>query len=124
MIPAIWKTSTIIPLLKPGKPAEDSTSYRPVSLLCPAIKILERLMLPYLNEHLTIPDFQHGFRAQHSTVSALHDFTESIAKGFNKKKPADRTLLVQIDLSKAFDMVSHKKLLVDLYNLDLPDGIK
>ena len=54
--------------------------------MLPFSKILERLMLPYLKEHLTIPDFQHGFRAQHSTVSALHDFTESIAKGFNKKK--------------------------------------
>ena len=122
-IPAIWKTSTIIPLLKPGKPSDDSTSYRPVSLLCPSIKILERLILPTLNENLDIPQFQHGFRAQHSTVSALHDFTESIAAGFNKKKPADRTLLVQIDLSKAFDMVSHEKLLLDLNNSNLPKGI-
>ena len=36
--------------------------YRPVSLLCPAIKILERLLLPTLQENLQIPDFQHGFR--------------------------------------------------------------
>ena len=32
-IPDIWKHSTIIPLLKPGKPVPESTSYRPVSLL-------------------------------------------------------------------------------------------
>ena len=31
-------------LLNPSKPAEDSTSYRPVSFLCPAIEILERLI--------------------------------------------------------------------------------
>ena len=114
-IPAIWRTSTIIPLLKPGKPAEDSTSYRPVSLLCPATKVLEQHILPTLNQNLKIPDFQHGFKAQHSTISALHDFTESIASGFNKKKPAYRTLLVQIDMSKAFDMVSHEKLTNDRY---------
>ena len=41
-IPSIWKSSVIIPLLKPNKPAEEAGSYRPVSLLCPAIKILER----------------------------------------------------------------------------------
>ena len=58
-IPMIWKKSTIIPLLKPGKPADESGSYRPVSLLCPAIKILERLVLPTLQEHLPIPTFQH-----------------------------------------------------------------
>ena len=123
-IPAIWKTSTIIPLLKPGKPAEESTSYRPVSLLCPSIKILERVLLPTLTEHLPVPDIQHGFRSQHSTVTALHSFTEAIAGGFNEKKPANRTLLVQIDLSKAFDMVSHEKLLKDLNRTSLPDGIK
>ena len=73
-IPVIWKMSTIIPLLKPKKPAEESTSYRPVSLLCPAIKILERLVLPSLTDYLPVPDIQHGFRQQHSTVTALHDF--------------------------------------------------
>ena len=42
-IPAIWKSSIVVPLLKPNKPAEESTSFRPVSLLCPPIKVLERL---------------------------------------------------------------------------------
>ena len=42
-IPSIWKTASIIPLLKPGKPAGLSTSYRPISLLCPVVNVLERL---------------------------------------------------------------------------------
>ena len=37
---------------------------------------------------------------------------------------ADHTLLVQIDMSKAFDMVSHEKLLKGLNKTTLPDGIK
>ena len=123
-IPDIWKSSNIIPLLKPGKPAEESTSYRPVSLLCPAIKIMERVLLPTLTTHLPIPDIQHGFRSKHSTVTALHEFVESVAGGFNEKKPANRTLLVQIDLSKAFDMVSHEKLLKDINTTTLPEGLK
>ena len=123
-LPAIWKTSVIIPLLKPKKPADESTSYRPVSLLCPAIKILERLILPTLTENLPIPDIQHGFRKNHSTVSALHDFSKAVSDGFNKRKPPDRTVLLQIDLSKAFDMVSHEKLLADLQNSDLPPHLK
>ena len=123
-IPAIWKCSTIIPLLKPKKPAEDSSSYRPVSLLCPAIKVLERLILPTLTEHLPVPDIQHGFRQKHSTVSALHDFNQDVADGFSQKKPPSRTVLLQIDLSKAFDMVSHQKLLKDLNQTTLPDHLK
>ena len=123
-IPAIWKSSIVVPLLKPNKPAEESTSFRPVSLLCPPIKVLERLILPDLQEHLPVPEFQHGFRGQHSTVTALNDFNQAISAGFNKRKPPDRTLLLQIDLSKAFDMVSHEKLLKDLEKTSLPDHIK
>ena len=124
IIPDIWKNSVIIPLLKPGKDPQDSNSYRPVSLLCPAIKILERLLLPILTESLEIPVFQHGFRKNHSTVSALNDFNDQVASGFSKKRPPDRTVLLQIDLSKAFDMVSHDKLLNDLGQSPLPDSLK
>ena len=123
-IPAIWKKSLVVPLPKPGKDPGDSNSYRPVSLLCPAIKILERLLLPMLNDHLTPPSFQHGFRAKHSTVSALNILNLDISAGFNKSKPADRTILLQVDLSKAFDMVSHTKLIHDLNKSTLPPGIK
>ena len=124
IIPDIWKSSVIIPLLKPGKNPQESNSYRPVSLLCPAIKILERLILPTLNNSLNIPVFQHGFRKNHSTVSALNDFNDQVASGFNKNRPPDRTVLLQIDLSKAFDMVSHDKLLNDLNQSDLPEPLK
>ena len=124
IIPDIWKHSIIIPLLKPGKDASESKSYRPVSLLCPTIKILERLILPSLNENLPIPDFQHGFRKNHSTVSALHDFNVDVTNGFNKKRPPNRTILVQLDLSKAFDMVNHDKLLSDINNTTLPGATK
>jgi hypothetical protein len=31
----IWKQAVIIPIVKPGKPASQGTSYRPISLLSP-----------------------------------------------------------------------------------------
>ncbi len=125
-IPDIWKKSIIIPLLKPNKPANISDSYRPVSLLCPGIKILERLLLPTLTDNLDVPVFQHGFRKNHSTVSALNEFNNQVATGFNEKrsKRPDRTVLLQIDLSKAFDMVNHDKLLKDLDETNLPPSLK
>ena len=124
--PDIWKNSIIIPLLKPNKPANESDSYRPVSLLCPAIKILERLLLPTLTEKLEVPVFQHGFRKDHSTVTALNDFNLQVSNGFNEKRSTkpDRTVLLQIDLSKAFDMVNHDKLLADLNQTTLPGSLK
>ena len=106
-LPSIWKQSTIIPLLKPGKPVNDSKSYRPISLLCPASKILEKCLLPTIQKHLKCKQHQHGFRRNHSTTSALNEISAAITDGFNKKPPAERTLLVALDLSKAFDLVSH-----------------
>ena len=60
----------------------------------PCIKILERVILPTLTEHLPVPNIQHGFRSNHSTVTTLHKFLEAVAGGFNERNPADRTLLV------------------------------
>ena len=85
---------------------------------------MERLILPSLNEHLPVPDVQHGFRTKHSTVTALNDFNQAIAEGFNQKKPHNRTVLLQLDLTKAFDMVSHDKLLKDLNQTTLPPELK
>ena len=77
-----------------------------------------------MTEHLLVPDIQHGFRKHHSTVLALCNFKEDIAAGFNKPKPPDRMLPSQIDLSKAFNMVSHEKLLSDLNKTTLPEYLK
>ena len=46
---SIWKTSLVIPIPKPGKDSSQGTSYRPISLLCPAAKVLEALILPSIN---------------------------------------------------------------------------
>jgi hypothetical protein len=63
VIPAIWKQALVLPILKPGKPADQGASYRPISLLCPPVKILERLPLPSLITSAFIASpTQHGFR--------------------------------------------------------------
>ena len=49
-IPAIWKSSLLIPIPKPGKDDSQGTSYRPISLICPASKVLESLFLPTINK--------------------------------------------------------------------------
>ena len=122
IIPAKWKTSTIIPLLKPGKSHADSLSYRPISLLCPAVKVLERLILPTLNSHIHLKPHQHGFRPAHSTSTALHIITDQIAHGFNQPKPPHRTVLVALDLSKAFDSVD-LDVMTDLLGRSLPGSL-
>ena len=124
IIPNNWKMGKIIPLLKPGKPMDDSVSYRQITLLSPSAKILEKCLLPFIETAAPLKDHQHGFRQQRSTVTALTSITNHIAKGLNQKKPANRTVLVALDLSKAFDTVSHEILLSDIYNLTVSARIK
>ena len=54
---------------------------------------------------------QHGFRSNHSTVSALLPLAHKIAQGFNQPCPPLRILTKTIDLTKVFDMVNHTKLI-------------
>jgi len=124
IIPSLWKTGRIIPLLKPGKKADQGASYRPISLLSPAAKILESVLLPVISESVTLAPHQHGFRKKRSTVTALQDIAAHVTTGLNRKPPVHRTVVVAIDLSKAFDTVDHELLLKDISELPLNHNIK
>ena len=123
-IPTIWKSATIIPVPKPGKSLDEGLSYRPISLLCPEAKILEHLLLPELRRALHLNTNQHGFRSNHSTVTALLPIVTTIAKGFNAPKPASRTGLLSVDLSKAFDVIDRDKLLLKVDETDMHPNVK
>ena len=93
-----------------GKPKDLATSYRPISLLSPAAKVLERLILPRMAA-LDLRESQHGFRRGRSTVTALLPLAQQVSVGFNQRRPPDRSLALALDFSRAFDTVPHSKLL-------------
>jgi uncharacterized protein (UPF0147 family) len=123
-IPSIWKVARVIPLLKPGKPAEDGGSYRPTSLLSPVAKLFEALLLEIITAHTKLAPHQHGFRKGHSTVTALHRIQDQICNGLNQKRPCSRSIMVALDMSKAFDTVSHKHLINNINDTTIPNNIK
>ena len=122
-LPSIWKTSLVIPIPKPGKDSSHGTSYRPISLLCPATKVLEELILPSIDEFLSPAKDQHDFRPRHSTTSAILQLTTDIETGFNPRKPSHRTVCVVIDLTAAFGTVSHDTLISKIVGSSLPPAI-
>ena len=122
-IPSTWKQSTTIPLPKPGKDPSLGPSYRPVSLISPMVKVMERLLLPTLQETLPLAPHQHGFRSNHSTTTALATLVKDISDGLNQKKPNNRTVMVAIDLKAAFDTVNHNILITKLENSQLNPAI-
>ena len=121
-IPAIWKSSIAIPIPKPGKVSSLGTSYRPISLLCPAEKVMEALILTTVNSHLLPALDQHGFRPGHSTISALLQLTIDVATVFNQTKPPHRTICVAVDLTATFYTFNHNVLPSKIARSTLPEA--
>ena len=91
----------------------------PLLLLCNPLKILERLVLTNITPHIPLSPTQHGFRAHHSTTTLLTTLTQHIHEGLNTPKPAHRTMLATIDISKAFDTVPRTLLIQKIYNTNI-----
>jgi hypothetical protein len=110
--PLLWKVSQVLMIHKPGKPANEVTSYRPISLLPILSKVFEKLLLhqirPILEEHKVIPNHQFGFRQQHSTIEQVHRVVDRIRKSLEEKEYCSSAFL---DIQQAFDKVWHKGLL-------------
>ena len=113
-VPRDWKKATITPLFKKGAKS-DPKNYRPVSLTSIPCKLLEHIiksaLYAHLENHQIIIDRQHGFRKKYSCTSQLLTLVHSLAESINSKGQTD---VIFLDFSKAFDKVSHKKLLFKL----------
>src|SRR5579863_5585538 len=87
--------------------------------LSPISKTFEKLILNDIKDSLPNANHQHGFKANHSTITALHRITNTIAKGFNEPKPPSRTVLASLDLSKAFDTININKLINKIHTANI-----
>ena len=81
-------------------------SYKPISHLSVTAKTLEKSLLPYMTATIPNTPTQHGYKTQHSTVTALHTVNNTVVKGFNQMAPPVRTIIVALDMSKAFDKIN------------------
>ena len=117
-IPTIWRQSKIIAILKPGKDSSIPKNYRPISLLCHAYKLYERMILnriaPTIEQHLIKE--QAGFRSGKSCTSQLLNLTQHIEDGYEEGMITGTAF---VDLSAAYDTVNHRLLIQKLYNTTL-----
>ena len=79
-LPEDWKSARVTPLFKQGD-RDDVNNYRPISVIPVVVKVFERIVYEqldaYLEEHDILCKHQSGFRAIHSTVTALLEATDS-----------------------------------------------
>ena len=119
-----WKHGIIITILKPNKDPTLASSYRPITLLSTLFKVIERLILNIVTPYIPLSSTQHGFRPQHSTNTLLTQLTHNIVNGCNHKLPHKRTLLITLDISKAFDATPKHQLIDKIYNTNMHNNSK
>ena len=110
-VPEAWKNANVTAIYKKGSRAE-AANYRPISLTSVASKLLEHIIhshvMKHLEKHNILTDSQHGFRAKRSTETQLIQTIHDICKSLDKKEIVDMAIL---DFTKAFDKVTHKRLI-------------
>ena len=117
--PTAWKTANVVPIHKKDSVHEIS-NYRPISLLSCLSKICERVVAKRLRSHLEsnniLSPFQSGYRQGFSTETQLSALMHKISHAVDQGKVVRAVFL---DISKAFDRVSHKGLIIRLQQVGI-----
>lgn len=120
--PTQFKKSITVALRKPGKDDySQPKSYRPIALMNTFGKILDTILArriqEYAERHSLLPQTHTGGRKQSSCEHGIHLLMEKIHTSWRKNKVASLLLL---DVSGAFDNVSHERLLHNMRKRKLP----
>ena len=118
-VPDDWKLANVVPIFKKGS-RESVNNYRPVSLTSVVCRILERVIkectVDFLYRYNLILKTQHGFTKNRSCLTNLLEYLNYVTEMIDQGKPVD---IVYLDFAKAFDKVSHYRLLYKLWSLGI-----
>ncbi|XP_074096354.1 uncharacterized protein LOC141525691 [Cotesia typhae] len=119
--PTKWKLSHVVPIPKVPHPV-DCVDYRPISLLSNLSKALERCVydqiVDYINANNYTDKYQLAYKDGLNTQTAVIKLCDDICLAIDEHKV---TIAVFFYLSKAFDTVSHQRLLRKLLSMNISD---
>ena len=95
-VPNDWKQANITPVFKKGEQFKAS-NYRPVSLTCVCLKVMEHVVVSQVMGHFDqyniLVDCQHGFRKQRSCETQLVGLTQELHEHLEEKGQGDMVIL-------------------------------
>lgn len=121
-IPKEWKQALVTPIYKDGT-RQDTSNYRPISVLPLCMKTFEKVIHIQLYEHISnnniLNNYQSGFRPGYSTNTALLDVSDYL---HDQRRLGNLTGAVYLDLKKAFDTVDPDILLQKLFAIGIQEN--
>ena len=117
--PDAMKTAIIKAIHKKNS-TEEASNYRPLSILPIVSKIFERAatdqLVKYLEENKILNKTQHAYRKKHSTQTCLMEIMDFI---YTEREKGKIIGIASLDLSKAFDSISHSHLIEKMKKIGL-----
>ncbi|XP_046666641.1 uncharacterized protein LOC124358384 [Homalodisca vitripennis] len=129
VFPTHWKRQRLVLTLKPGKPAEEPSSYRPLCMLDTMGKILERIIADRLETWTEDPagltKAQFGFRKGRSTVDAIQMVINMAREAISGKRwkhgSKKYCAIVTLDVRNAFNSARWNNILSALRQFNIPE---
>ena len=122
IFPDSLKIARVKPLFKKGD-SHLTSNYRPISILSSLSKLFERTLFDQLSTFLEttnqVNNHQYGYRKKHSTEWAAMELIDRITTDIDKNRIP---INIYIDLTKAFDSISHDILFHKLAHYGIQDN--
>ena len=120
--PSAWRSSYLLPLYKGKGHLSEPDSYRGVTLQSVVLKlytyILNHMIGNWAETEGVIPDQQHGFRNNRSTITAIKLLNQYVSDAL--ATPKTPLYVIFVDFKKAFDSVNRSIMLCKLKYVGLP----
>ena len=119
-VPNILKGIHICPIPKTGKNKQFVQNVRPINLTPILLKLIERVVKPllvkFLEEQQRLNDAQDGFRPNRSCTTTLTKISQKLQMNMAK---GQRTLVLLMDFSQAFDKVPFDQMMIQTYKMGI-----
>ncbi|KAL1398832.1 hypothetical protein pipiens_002335 [Culex pipiens pipiens] len=121
-IPEAWKVFKVIPILKPGKPPSDASSFRPIALASCFRKCYENMIKEkiewYIESNKLFPHEICGFRKGKGTLDALHILVDQVQLALNNNQ---HVIACSVDVEGAYDNVQIEVLVAQMRRLGISE---